>query len=96
LGSTLWISICRPLARADLPGLSRRVSRLLATAAARELRCDVEDLPADAVTLDALARVQLAARRRGVRLEVLGASSELVALLAFTGLAEVLDLPRGD
>jgi hypothetical protein len=95
LGPTLWISIRPPLSRADVPGLSCRISSLLAASSARVLRCDIEDLPSDAVTLDALARVRLAARRREVELEVLGASAELVALLAFTGLSEVLDPPPG-
>ena len=52
--------------------------------------CDVQGFAADAVTVDALARVQLAARRRQCKLRLRGASAELRALLAFMGLNEVL------
>jgi hypothetical protein len=52
--------------------------------------CDVGGLAADAVTVDALARLQLAARRRGFRLFLCHASAELFDLVAFMGLAGVL------
>jgi hypothetical protein len=54
------------------------------------LHCDVHALPADAATLDALARLQLAARRLGLELHVCTASPELRCLIAFTGLDEAL------
>ena len=44
----------------------------------------------DAVTLDAVARLQLAARRRGRRVYLRHVPRELAELLAFTGLAEVV------
>jgi hypothetical protein len=43
-----------------------------------------------ATTIDQLARLQLAARRRGGRLELKDAGSELVDLIGFCGLAGVL------
>jgi hypothetical protein len=52
-------------------------------------------LPADAATLDALARLALGARRQGARLEVRGATAELRELAAFLGLAGVLGLEPG-
>ena len=52
--------------------------------------CDVSDVPADAVTVDALARLQLGARRRGCRVRLVNATSELRELVAFMGLAHVL------
>jgi hypothetical protein len=59
------------------------------------LVCDVAALPADAVAVDAVARLQLAARRAGCELRLHGASPELLSLVAFIGLAEVLCLePR--
>jgi hypothetical protein len=51
---------------------------------------DAGSLPPDARAVDALARLQLDARRRGERACVRGASSELQELLAFCGLSFVL------
>ena len=48
--------------------------------------CDGAELP-DAVTVDALARLQLAARRLSCRLVLRNASPELLELVAFMGLA---------
>jgi hypothetical protein len=59
------------------------------------LSCDVGALPADAVALDALARLQLAARRVGLELELCNASLELCCLITFTGLEEVLRVEPG-
>lgn len=55
-----------------------------------ELPVDVRGVEPDAGTLEALCRLQLAARRRGSRVRLLGASSELRELIAFMGLTEVL------
>jgi anti-anti-sigma regulatory factor len=55
-----------------------------------KLPCDVRALRADVVALDALARLQLAARQAGFELRLVHASAELRCLIAFTGLAEVL------
>ncbi len=52
--------------------------------------CDVEGVKADAVTVDALARLQLAARRRRCQVRLRGASDELRDLVAFMGLRDVL------
>jgi ABC-type transporter Mla MlaB component len=53
-------------------------------------RLDVAGFPADAVTVDALARLQLAARRHGCRLQLVNPSAELRELVAFMGLEDVL------
>jgi hypothetical protein len=55
-----------------------------------DLVCDVRALPADAGSVELLARLALAARRLGRRVRLRGASGELAELLAFAGLAEVL------
>jgi hypothetical protein len=55
-----------------------------------EIVCDVGALPPDAAAVEALARLQLGARRQGVALRLSGASRELGELLAFCGLAAVL------
>ena len=52
--------------------------------------CDVRCLVATAATVDALARLQLAALRAGCRICVCNASPELVELIAFIGLSDVL------
>ncbi len=57
--------------------------------------CDVGALCPDAVTIDALARLQLAARRRGLEIRIRNASRELQELLAFFGLADVLRVEPG-
>ena len=87
---TISVWIRPPLSRSDLPGLYRRVCRLLETADARIVRCHVSGVAVDAVAVDALARLQLAARRHGARVEVLGASPELRDLLGFAGLEGAL------
>ena len=51
---------------------------------------DVEGLEADAVSVNVLARFQLAAKRRGYRLRFRRASRELLALVTFMGLKDVL------
>jgi ABC-type transporter Mla MlaB component len=83
-------SIWGPIARDDLPGLCDRVCVLLAESSGGDLRCDVGGIGADAVTVDALARLQLAAQRRGCRIHLRNASHDLVELVAFMGLRDVL------
>jgi hypothetical protein len=51
---------------------------------------DVGPAAADVETLDALARLQLAARRAGLELRLRHASPELTDLIAFAGLDAVL------
>ena len=51
---------------------------------------DVSALASDALTIDALARFQLAAQRVGQRLQLRGASADLRDLIAFAGLSDVL------
>lgn len=79
-----------PIVRSDLPGLCDRVCSLLAEAGARTALCDVRGVEPDAVTVDALARLQLAARRRGCDVRLRHASAELLDLVAFMGLTDVL------
>ena len=54
------------------------------------LVCDVHGVEPDAVTADALARLQLAAGRRGCQVRLRDASSELLELVAFMGLTDAL------
>ena len=52
--------------------------------------CDVCGIDTNAVTVDALARLQLAARRHGGQVMLRGASEDLRELVAFMGLQDVL------
>ena len=61
----------------------------------RTIVCDLRGVAADCVTVDALARIHLAARRAGVDLDVRHASPELKELLVFTGLSGVLGVEPG-
>ena len=79
-----------PIARADLLGLCDRICALLEAADADVALCDVRGVGPDAVTVDALARLQLAAQRYGRQVRLRHASNELRELLAFMGLCDVL------
>ncbi len=56
----------------------------------RDVCCDVTSLEADIVTVDALCRLQLAARRRGCRVVLMNASERLRRLVELMGLEDVL------
>jgi ABC-type transporter Mla MlaB component len=88
--ATLAFAIRGPIARGDLPGLCDRVCALLAETPATVAVCDVRGVQVDAVTIDAVARLQLAARRHDCRIRLCNASSELLALVDFMGLTDVL------
>lgn len=87
---TITFAIWGPLARTDLPRLYERVCNLLARSGAALAMCDVTGIAADAVSVDALARLQLAARRHKCRIELRNASEELRDLVVFMGLEDVL------
>jgi ABC-type transporter Mla MlaB component len=87
---SITILISGPIAPADLPGLYRRVCALLDGCDAAFALCDVDGVTADAVTVDALARLQLAAHRHQCQVRLRGASRELHELVAFMGLRDVL------
>jgi len=88
--TTIEFAIRGPIAPADLAGLSDRVCALLHESGADVARCDVAGVDADAAVVDALARLQLAARRLGCQVLLRHASNELRQLVAFMGLTEVL------
>jgi predicted lactoylglutathione lyase/ABC-type transporter Mla MlaB component len=83
-------AISGPITRADLPGLCTRVCGLLSGSGAQIAFCDVTGVQSDAVTVDALARLQLAAQRLECRVLLQHASPDLRALVAFMGLTDVL------
>lgn len=80
-----------PIARDDIPGLCARAHGLLERCDADLVVCDVGALARpDAATIDALARLQLTARRLGRRVELRAACGELEELIALMGLRAVL------
>jgi ABC-type transporter Mla MlaB component len=80
-----------PVARDAIPAMCERARRLLQGCDAGPVACDVGALAEpDAVTIDALARLQLTARRLGRRVELRSACEELEDLLTLTGLLGVL------
>jgi ABC-type transporter Mla MlaB component len=87
---SIAFDIWGPITRADLPGLCERVCTLLSQPGVDLAVCDVTGVDPDAVTVDALARLQLAAGRLGCRIRLRNASDELSALVIFMGLQNVL------
>jgi ABC-type transporter Mla MlaB component len=87
---TIAFAIDGPIARADLPGLCERICALLERSGADIALCDVSRVDPDCVTIDALARLQLTARRHGCQVRLRNASSELLELVTFMGLHDVL------
>jgi ABC-type transporter Mla MlaB component len=88
---TIEFTIGGVIARADIPALCERAQRLMAGVNADRLVCDVGAITnPDAVTIDALARLQLTARRLGRHVRLEHASPQLRELLSFVGLSEVL------
>jgi ABC-type transporter Mla MlaB component len=87
---TLAFAIRGPISRGDLPGLCDRVCALLRASTAAVALCDVAGVEPDAVTVDALCRLQVAAKRLGCQVRLRNASDELRELVAFMGLTDVI------
>jgi hypothetical protein len=87
---SLGFEIYGPIARDDLPGLCARVCALLGESRPDLVFADVDGIEPDAVTVDALARLQLAARGYGCTVRLRNAAPALRELVAFMGLADVL------
>ena len=87
---TVAFAVHGPIAPSDLPGLCDRICALLVSSDAAVALCDVSGVDPDAVTVDALARLQLAARRQSCQVRLRNASIELLELLDFMGLRDVL------
>ena len=87
--SEVAFAIHGPITREDLPGLCDRVCALLAESGS-VVQCDVAGVEPDAVTVDAVARLQLAARRRGCQVRLHSASAALLELVELMGLTNVL------
>jgi hypothetical protein len=80
-----------PIAPTDLGGLAARVRGLIRDSGAEAVLCDLdENVAADLVTVDALARLQLEARRLACGLQLRTAPSAVEQLLEFAGLVEIV------
>ncbi len=88
--ATTTLAIGGPIRRSDLEGPCTRVCALLEQAGGAVVDCHVAGIAADAVSIDAPARLQLAARRHDCRIRLRDASAELTALAALLGLGDVL------
>ncbi len=82
------------LERGGIDGLCSKARALVESGRADLLVCDLAGVAhPDLVVVDALARLQLTARRLGCALRLRHAGDDMRALLAFVGLADVV---RGD
>ena len=80
-----------PIEPQDIPALCRRARVLLEGSDAELVVCDVRALVApDAVAVEALARVRLTVRRLGCGFRIRHPCHELLELLAFMGLADIV------
>ena len=87
---TIVFAIWGPIGRDDLPGLCSRVCELFARTQPDVALCDVRGVEPSAVTVDALARLQLAARSHACQVRLRGADPVLLDLVGLMGLDDVL------
>jgi len=96
LGTAGGLAIRGRIARGDVAPLCDHGRALLEAADSEVVICDVGAIvDPDATAVDALARLQLAARRLGRRIRLTHASGDLQDLLALMGLGEIVPLDPG-
>lgn len=88
--STGVLVIAGAIAHRDVPGLCAQLRHVLRASDAAVVVCDVAGLVANGAAVDALARMQLTARREGGRIRLRHVAPELDELLSFAGLAQAL------
>ncbi|MEA2651510.1 MAG: hypothetical protein QOI85_1231 [Chloroflexota bacterium] len=94
--SAVVLELRGAIARSEIHALCARVQALLEKGGAEVVVCDVAGVSdPDCGTVDALARMQLTAKRLGRGLRLRGASDELHDLLAMAGLCEVVGVCGG-
>ena len=93
---TVAVVLAGVLDHDTVPVLVDRMCRLLDSIEAERIVCDVSAVTApDAVAVEALARLQLAAGRRGLQVWLRDAGGGVRELLELAGLREVLPLWPG-
>jgi ABC-type transporter Mla MlaB component len=91
--SEIVMVIDGPTAPADIGGLCERLRLQVEGSPTDLILCDVGGLvDPDLAAVDALARLQLTARRLGCRIRLRGACGHLQELLALSGLDDVVPL----
>lgn len=91
--ATIDVVVAQPITHAVIARLCERVGMVLERSGAQLIVCDVGAvIDPDAATIDALARVQLTARRLGGRVHLRNACDPLRDLVTFMGMADVLPL----
>ena len=89
-GAIAFVIDC-PIERVEIPDLCERFRTLLSDAPAGRVLCHVRDPCAlDAVTVEALVRLKLTARRVGCQFIVVDAADDLRDLVELMGLRRVL------
>jgi ABC-type transporter Mla MlaB component len=89
--SPIVFALNGPVAPEDISWMCERVRFLLESSSEDEVICDVGAVSEpDAGTVEALARMQLTARRLGSRVILRNACGELKDLLTVSGLSDVL------
>lgn len=88
--STALLVVAWPIAEGDIAGLCERLQAIITARAASVVICDVQALPASCRTIEALARLQLTARRADATIHLQRVSPALRELIDFAGLADVL------
>lgn len=93
--ATLVLVVLGPVQRSEIQAVCERTRTLLQGDATTDLVCDIAifERPC-AVLLDALARLELVAKRLERSMHLRNASPDMRALLGLTGLAEVLPQSR--
>jgi ABC-type transporter Mla MlaB component len=89
------LAIGGAIARSDIPGICEGVRVLLLDRDSDLVVCDLVELDQrDAVAVDALARLQLTARRLGCTIRLRHADREVRGLVVLMGLCDALPLDR--
>ena len=80
----------------DGPGLCERLRQALADNQVDAVTCDLSRVTIrDLAVVDGLARMQLAARRRGAYIRIRAAADDVVRLLTLAGLGDVVRRTSG-
>ena len=92
--TTVEFAISGRIEPEDVSGLCDYVCARLQTETPSRVICDLGGVvSSDAVVVEALARLQLASRRRGCSIELRNASTQLRDLLELVGLDRVVPAP---
>lgn len=90
-GGAARVDVTAPVTADVIADLCARVPQLLSAGASEVVLCDARGpVPADLSTVNAIARLQLAARRLGGEVLVCAQRADLRSLLALAGLGDIV------